>query len=164
MNRKLKLLTYIGRIEGGVLHVPRRRMQHEIAQVMDEPMVEITIRPERRGKTMAQLGAFHGPIVEQIQTDLMATDGVYKSEDRIKQELKEMFLTKVPQFYDDGSPVLIKIRHPERKGVTYDWHYEKVPSLADLSLEQMRDFIDRILEWYQHERGLTIIIDPTGRK
>jgi hypothetical protein len=164
MNKKLKTLTYIGRIEGGVLHVPRRRMQHDISQVMDEPMVEIIIRPEKRGKTQEQLGAFHGPIVEQIQADYMDRDGVYKSEDRIKQDLKEMFLPKVPQFYDDGSPVLIKIRHPERNGVYYDWHYEKVPSLADLSLEQMRDFIDRILEWYQHERGLTIIIDPTQRK
>lgn len=164
MNKKLKTLTYIGRIEGGVLHVPRRRMQHDIAQVMDEPMVEITIRPEKRGKTQEQLGAFHGPIVEQIQADYMARDGVYKSEDRIKFDLKNQFLIKEKKYWSDGSPVLLQIQHPEKKGVTMTWHMEQVPSLADLSLEQMRDFIDRILEWYQHERGLTIIIDPAQRK
>lgn len=36
-------------------------------------------------------------------------------------------------------------------------------SLADLSLEQMRDFIDRILELHLHERGLDIIIDPAEK-
>jgi len=164
MNKKLKTLTYIGRIEGGVLHVPRRRMQHDISQVMDEPMVEIIIRREKRPKTWLQIKAFHGPIIEQIQADYMVREGVYKSEDRIKQELKEMFLKKEPQFYDDGSPVIIKIQHPERSGVTYDWHYEKLPSLADLSIEQMRDFIDAILNHFLHERGLDIQIDPSERK
>lgn len=161
---KLRSLVYIGRIEGGVLYAPRQRIAKDTAQVFDEPVVEISIRPERRGKTWEQLGAFHGPIVEQVQADYMAREGVYKSEDRIKEELKESFLKKVPQFYNDGTPVMIKLRHPERKGVYYDWHFEKTPSLADLSIEEMRDFIDRILEFFQHERGLTIIIDPAEKK
>lgn len=161
---KLRSLTYIGRIEGGVLYAPRQRIAKDTAQVFDEPVVEITIRPERRGKTWEQLGAFHGPIVEQVQADYMAREGVYKSEDRIKEELKEQFLIKKQRFYNDGSPVIRLLKHPERPGIYYEWHYEETPSLADLSIEEMRDFIDRILEFFQHERGLTIIIDPAEKK
>ena len=70
-----------------------------------------------------------------------------------------MFLPKEKQYYTDGSPVMLILQHPERKGVTYQWHLEKTPSLADLSIEQMRGFIDAILEYYLHERGRHIVIE-----
>lgn len=41
-----------------------------------------------------------------------------------------------------------------------EWHVEEIPSLADLSIDDARSFIDAILEFYLHERGLTIVIDP----
>lgn len=162
--KRLTELSYLGSLKSGKITMPRARMKRELALCEDEPDIEIIIRREKRPKTWSQIKVFHGPIVDQIQADYMAREGVYKSEDRIKQELKEMFLKKEPQFYNDGSPVIIKIQHPERKGVTYDWHYEKLPSLADLSIEQMRDFIDAILNYFLHERGLDIQIDPSERK
>lgn len=157
---KLTQRTYIGRIEAGTLYVPRQQIDRDIMQCQDEPQVEITIRPERKGKTQEQLGAFHGPMLDQIQADYMAKDGVYKSTDRIKYELKEAFLTKEKKYWSDGSPVLLQIAHPEKKGVTMTWHMEQVPSLADLSMDEMRSFIDAILTYFLHERGLTIVIDP----
>lgn len=161
---RLTELRYLGSLKDGKITLPRARMERELALCEDEPDIEIIIRREKKPKTWAQIKAFHGPIVEQVQADYMAREGIYKSADRIKQELKEMFLPKVPQFYDDGSPVIIKIQHPERKGVTYDWHLERVPSLADLSIEQMRAFIDAILNHFLHERALDIQIDSAERK
>jgi len=135
MQKEFNQLTYSASIIKGQLHIPNRvAMKNDFLEIGDCESVTLIIKPEGPGKTNAQIRAFHGPILEQIQAYEMAMNAIYKTKDRIKHELKEMFLDKVPQFYDDGSPVLIKIRHPERKGVTYDWHYEKVPSLADLSL------------------------------
>ena len=41
-----------------------------------------------------------------------------------------------------------------------EWHVEEVPSLSDLSIDEARGFINDILEFYLHERGLNIVIDP----
>lgn len=156
---RLNELKYLASLKDGKLTLPRKRMEKELAMCEDEPDVEVIIRREKRPKTWAQIKAFHGPVIDQVQADFMAREGVYKSADRIKQELKEMFLPKEKQFYNDGSPVMIKIAHPERKGVVYEWHLERLPSLADLSIEQMRGFIDAIIEYFRHEVGLEIIID-----
>lgn len=157
--KRLTQLRYLGSLKSGKLKIPRERMERELAMCEDELDIEVIIKREKTAKTRAQINAFHGPIIEQIQADEMAREGLYRSEDRVKQELKEMFLKKEPQYYNDGSPVIIKIQHPERKGVTYDWHFEKLPSLADLSIEQMRAFISAILDHFLHERGLDIQID-----
>ena len=162
--KRLTQLRYLGSLQSGKLKIPRERMERELAMCEDEQDIEVIIRREKQPKTWAQISAFHGPIIEQIQADEMAREGLYRSEDRVKQELKEMFLKKEKQYYNDGSPVIIKIQHPERKGVTYDWHFEKLPSLADLTLQQMRGFIDEILNHFLHERGLRIVIDPELKK
>ena len=156
---RLKPLHYLASLKNGKLTLPRARMEKELAMFEDEPDVEVIIRREKRPKTWPQLKVFHGPIIEQIQSDMMATQGVYQCAERIKNDLKEMFLPKEKQYYTDGSPVMLTLQHPERKGVTYQWHLEQTPSLADLSIEQMRGFIDAILEYYLHERGLQIVIE-----
>lgn len=153
-----KELRYLASLTDGKLNLPRARMERELKAWGNSPDVEVIIREEKRPKSWAQIKAFHGPVCEQVQAHYMDTDGVYKSLDRVKQELKEAFLTKEKQFYSDGSPVMVKILHPERKGVYYDWHMEALPSLADLSIEQMRSFIDAICNWFLHERGLQIEI------
>lgn len=157
---RLTELKYLGSIKSGKLHAPRDRMSKELFQIDDEDDVEIVIRREKRPKSWPQIKTFHGPIVNQVQAHYMDTEGLYKSPDRIKRELKEQFLSKEKQFYDDGSPVMIKVAHPERKGVFYDWHMEVIPSLADLSVEQMRGLIDTILAYFLHERGCNIVIEP----
>ena len=155
---KLKQLTYLGAIKNGKLIAPEKRIKLELSQIEDTPDVVIIIRPEKRPKTHEQIKLFHGPMIEQIQAFYMATEGAYISHDVIKSDLKEQFLPKEKQYYSDGSPVMVKIQHPERKGVTFAWHMEKVPSLSDLSIEQMRSFIDAVLRYFLHERGLHIEI------
>ncbi len=157
---RLTSLHYLASLKNGKLTLPRARMEKELAMFEDEPDVEVIIRREKRPKTWPQLKVFHGTIIEQIQSDMMATQGVYQCAEKIKHDLKEMFLHKEKQYYTDGSPVMLTLQHPERKGVTYQWHLEKTPSLADLSVEQMRGFIDAILEYYLHDRGLHIVIEP----
>jgi hypothetical protein len=88
----------------------------------------------------------------------MSTNGLYKTKDRIKHELKEMFLTKKRRYWSDGSPVIIIIRHPEKKGVFMEWHMEEVPSLAKLTKNQMREFFDAIRDHYLHNFSLDIQI------
>jgi hypothetical protein len=156
---RLTELRYLASLKSGKLQLPRERMAAELSELEDEEGVEVIIRREKRRKTYEQLKAFHGPICEQVQQHYMDTEGLFKSLDHVKEELKEAFLQKEPQFYDDGSPVMVKIKHPERKGVNYDWHMEKIPSLADLSIEQMNGFISAILEYFLHERGFDIVIE-----
>mgnify|MGYP003559068863 FL=1 len=158
---RLKPLHYLASLKDGKLTLPRARMEKELAMCEDEPDVEVIIRREKRPKTWPQLKVFHGTIIEQVQADMMATQGVYQCAEKIKHDLKEMFLPKEKQYYTDGSPVMLTLQPPERKGVTYQWHLEKTPSLADLSIEQMRGFIDAIIEYYLHDRGLHIIIEPS---
>ena len=92
-------------------------MKNDFLAIGDCENVELIIKPQSEGKSNAQIRAFHGPILEQIQSFEMATNGVYKTKDRIKHDLKEAFLQKQRRYWSDGSPVIIKIQHPERKGV-----------------------------------------------
>lgn len=134
-------------------------MQRDFKEIGDCENVQLIIKPEGDEKTSAQIRAFHGPILEQIQSWEMATNGIYKTKDRIKHDLKERFLQKKRRYWSDGSPVIIRIQHPEKKGVSMDWHMEEVPSMAKLSKNQMREFIDAIRDHYLHEYALDIQID-----
>lgn len=87
-------------------------------------------------------------------------EGVYKSLDRVKHELKDQFLQKQKRYWDDGSPVIIKITHPTKQGVSMDWHFEELPSLASLSIDQARSFIDHIIDYFHQKYQYPIVIDP----
>lgn len=153
-------LTYHCSIVKGQLFIPHRaQMQRDFKEIGDCENVTLIIKPEGDEKTSAQIRAFHGPILEQIQAWEMATNGVYKTKDRIKHDLKERFLQKKRRYWSDGSPVIIRIQHPEKKGVSMDWHMEEVPSMAKLTKNQMREFIDAIRDYYLHEYALDIQID-----
>ena len=152
-------LHYPASIQSGKLKVPEEELRRDLKKIDECLFAEVIIREVKKEKTAQQNKAFHGTIIDQVQAFEMATNGEYKSRDRIKQDLKNAFLPKEKQYYSDGSPVLINIPHPEKKGVFYRWHYEKPPSLADLSLDEFRAFIDAILSHYLHECGLTIIIE-----
>jgi hypothetical protein len=156
----MKELSYPASIQNGKLTLPRERLEKDLEKIGECLFCEVVIREPYRGKTAAQLAAFHGTIIDQVQIHYMDTEGVYKGRDMIKAELKDQFLPKEKQYYSDGSPLIRTIKHPERKGVTYQWHEEKPPSLAKLSLDDCRAFIDAILNWFYHERGLTIVIEP----
>lgn len=145
----------IARIESGKLIANKEAIAADVAKMKDGE-VGITIEPYKRLKTWEQLKAFHGPILQQIQADVQEREGVFKSLDRIKDELKNKFLTKEKKYWSDGSPVLLQISHPEKKGVTMTWHMEEVPSLADLTVDRMNSFISEILEFYLHDQGLSI--------
>lgn len=158
--RKLVQLLYLCEIKYGQLLAPRHRIRKDLAEMHDCPEVEMRLRPVGKNKTLAQLAVFHGPIIEQIQAHYMAAEGVYKCRERIKSELKDQFLPKKKQYWDDGSPVLVKIPHPEKKGVWYHWHLEQTPSLSTLTVDGFRGFIDAILAYFLHSEGLSIEIDP----
>jgi len=158
--RKLHRLSWLVEIRDGVMLAPRPRMIREISELADVPEAELVLTQAVNPKTHRQLRTFHGTIIAQIQDFYMAIDGVYKSADRIKHELKQQFLQPVKRYWDDGSPVILRITHPTKTGVKMDWHMEELPSLADLDIEQMNSFIAAIVEYFLHERGLSIEIDP----
>lgn len=162
--RKLVQLLYLCEIKDGQLLAPRPRIRKDLAEMRDCPEVEMRLRPVGKNKTLEQLAVFHGPIIEQIQAHYMAAEGIYKCRERIKAELKDQFLPKKKQYWDDGSPVLVKIPHPEKQGVWYHWHLEQTPSLSTLTVDGFRGFIDAILSHFLHSEGLSIEIDPDQKK
>lgn len=152
-------LTYSASIVKGQLMIHNRAaMKNDFLDIGECEAVTVIIKPESDGKTNAQIRTFHGPILEQIQAWEMAINGLYKTKDRIKHEVKEMFLQKRRRYWSDGSPVIIKIQHPEKKGVFMEWHMEEVPSLSKLTKNQMREFFDAIRDHYLHNHGLDIQI------
>lgn len=159
-HRKLTQLLYLCEIKDGQLLAPRPRIRKDLSEMADCPEVEMRLRPAGKNKTLEQLAVFHGPIIEQIQAHYMACEGVYKCRERIKWELKDQFLPKEKQYWDDGSPILLKIPHPEKKGVWYHWHFEQTPSLSTLTIDAFRAFIDAIINHFLHEKELIIEIDP----
>ena len=162
--RKLTQLLYLCEIKDGQLLAPRPRIRKDLAEMLDCPEVEMRLRPVGKDKTLEQLAVFHGPIIEQIQAYYMAAEGIYKCRERIKSELKDQFLPKKKQYWDDGSPVLVKIPHPEKQGVWYQWHLEQTPSLSTLTVDGFRGFIDAILSHFLHSEGLSIEIYPDQKK
>lgn len=158
--RKLHRLSWLVEIKDGVMLAPRPRMIREISELADVPEAELVLTQAVNPKTHRQLRTFHGPIIAQIQDFYMAIDGVYKSADRIKHELKQQFLQPVKRYWDDGSPVILRITHPTKPDTGFDWHFEELPSLASLDIEQMNSFITSILEYFLHQRGWVIEIDP----
>lgn len=155
--KPLAKISHIARLVSGEL-IGLPDIRAELKQMRDGDVL-FSVSEFKRPKTWEQLKAFHGPILQQIQADIQGREGVFKSLDRIKADLKERFLTKEKKYWDDGSPVLLQIQHPEKKGVTMTWHMEETPSLADLTVEEMNGFISEILEWYLHETGLDIQIN-----
>lgn len=154
-------LSYDAQIIAGQLAIQdRATMQREIKSLPEGANVLLIVKPRGKEKTNAQLRAFHGPVLEQIQAWEQEVNGIYKDKERIKHELKEMFLPKSKQYFKDGMPVMVKILHPERKGVFMEWHVEETPSLAKLSKSEMRAFFDAFRDYYLHERGLDIEIGP----
>lgn len=154
-------LSYEAQIIAGQLAIQdRATMQREIKGLPEGTNVLLIVKPRGKAKTNAQLRAFHGPVLEQIQAWELETNGVYKDVAHIKHELKQAFLPKVKQYFDDGAPKIVKVPHPERKKVFMDWHVEETPSLAKLSKSEMRSFFDAFRHYYLHECGLDIEIGP----
>jgi len=160
MKKDLLSIRWFVEVRDGKIIMPTNLIRQEVSVLNDCPRATLTLKQEGKEKTHAQMRTFHGPIIEQVQAFVMATDGLYKSVDRIKHELKEMFLQKKKRYWDDGSPVIIKIQHPTKEGVFMEWHMEEVPSLTELNISQARSFIDHILDYYL-QRGLVIEIDET---
>lgn len=160
--RKKIDLSYLCSVVNGKLVTPTERLRSEISQLPDCENLVLAIREEKTPKTYEQIKAFHGTVCEQAQACYLEQDGEFMSLDKVKQGLKEQFLVREKQYYNDGTPVMLKLPHPERKGVFYEYHYEALPSLADLSIEQMRSFIDSIIAHFLHDRGFQIVIEkPT---
>lgn len=163
MAKKINL-SYLCSLERGKLKLPRQRVLDELSKLPDCENLVLTIKEEKTPKTYEQIKAFHGTVCEQVQACYLEQDGEFKALDKIKAELKEQFLGREKQYFSDGSPVMLKIPHPERKGVFYEYHYEAVPSLADLSIEQFRGFIDEIIAYFLHQRGWQIVIEEKLKK
>lgn len=100
--RKLHRLSWLVEIRDGKMLVPRPRMVQEISELADVPEAELVLTQAVNPKTHRQLRTLHGPIIAQIQDFYMAVDGVYKSADRVKHELKAQFLQPIKKYWDDG--------------------------------------------------------------
>ena len=51
------------------------------------------------------------------------------------------------------------MQHPDKKNVSYLWHMEVLPSLADLKVDEMNQFISDIISHFWEAHGESIVID-----
>lgn len=163
-NTKNPKLVYKFKEEGGTISGPSKRMQEEANKHYAGEFLLLTIERLKDPKTFEQLKGFHGELLHQVKKCLEEQDGISKPKDKIKRNLKEQFLGYEKEYYSDGTPVVVKIPHPDKKGVFCEWHKESLPSLADLTKERMSNFIEEIIEHFLHERGWPIVIDPDKKK
>jgi hypothetical protein len=152
----------IARIESGKLIADKQAIARDTAKMKDGD-VSIEIKPYVRSKTWEQLKAFHGVIVPQVKAFIEDREGISYTIERIKDDLKNTFLSKAKQFYSDGTPVMVKMAHPDKPKVSYLWHFERVPSLADLKVDEMNQFISDIIAHFWEKHGESIVIDSPER-
>lgn len=157
---KLRLET---QIKNGKLIGIKEDIQNALKGI-EYMSVVVMIEEIKDFKTINQLRGFHGTLLEQVQRYYLETDGEYKSLDKIKNELKEQFLDKVPLYWSDTTPVMNKIEHPEKKGVFFRYHVKVTPSLSGLSKDEMRHFIDKIIYYFSNTCNWHIVIEPNKRK
>lgn len=150
--------TYTGHIINGRITGIGQQLSNDIKDIESQEIL-LTIEPVRRTKTLQQLRAFHGTVLDQVQQCHMEMDGEYMSKDKIKFQLKERHLDKKLLYWSDGTPVMNKVEHPEKPGVYFQYHVKTVPSLADLTKEQMMRFIEAIISEYWHNYQFSIVIN-----
>ena len=146
------------RVSGGKLLLDRKILEGKVSGALDNDRLTLTIEEKVKPKTWEQIKAFHGPILDQIQKHYEDTEGVYLSKDRIKHDLKQRFLVPVKKFFSDGSPVMVRVKHPERD-VYFETQYSEIPSLSDISIDEARGFINTIIDHFLHVENLAISID-----
>lgn len=150
--------TYTGHIINGRITGIGQQLSNDIKDIESQEIL-LTIEPVRRTKTLQQLRAFHGTVLDQVQQCHMEMDGEYMSKDKIKFQLKERHLDKKLLYWSDGTPVMNKVEHPEKPGVYFQYHVKTVPSLADLTKEQMMRFIEAIISEYWHNYQFSIVLN-----
>lgn len=148
----------LARIESGKLIANSQAIAADVAKMKDGD-VSVEIKPYVRSKTYEQLKAFHGVVVPQVQAFIEDREGMHYTPERVKDDLKAEFLQKVKQYYSDGTPVMVKMQHPEKPKVSYMWHFEKTPSLADLKVDEMNQFLSDIIAHFWEKHGESIVID-----
>jgi hypothetical protein len=145
------------RTHEGKLILDRKTLEQKVKGNPDADGLTLIIK-DGRMRSPEQNRAFHGTVLDQVQQAHMDVDGEFISKDRLKEKLKEQFLPKVKRYYEDGSPVMVKIPHPEKPSVFFHWHFEEVPSTADLTVEQFTGFLNEIKAHYLHNYGAAIEI------
>lgn len=154
----MKGKEYNGIIINGKITGIGKELTDDIKAIKEMPII-LKIEPVRRTKTLQQLRAFHGTVLDQVQQCHMEHDGEYMSKDKIKFQLKERHLDKKLLYWSDGTPVMNKVEHPEKPGVYFQYHVKTVPSLADLTKEQMMRFIEAIISEYWHNYQFSIVLN-----
>ncbi len=154
----MKTKRYSGYITNGKITGIGKELSEDIKDIESESIL-MTIQFVKNSKTLQQLRVFHGAILDQVQQCHMEHDGEYMSKDKLKYQLKDRHLDKVPMYWSDGSPIMNRVEHPEKAGVYFQYHVKTVPSLADLSKEQMMRFIEAIISEYWHNYQFSIVLN-----
>ena len=104
--------------------------------------VTIRIRQGTEPKSLQQLKYIHGKVFRDI------ADETGNAPDLVKDELKKKFLSRVVEFVDmETGEVTTRVI---------------VPSLADLTIDEMNRFIDECVQWAGE--WLTLEIEPPDPK
>jgi len=147
------------RVANGKLLLDRKILEGKVSGALDNDRLTLTIEEKVESKTLSQLGAFFAAVLPQYQQDIIEKEGVFKTIEMIKEDLKKQFLVPKKRYWSDGSPIMVNVPHPERKGVVFSWHLEQTPSLSELTKEEMSAFMSAVMHDALHNRNLDIKIE-----
>lgn len=161
--KKILKLKYNCQVKNGRITGIKNDLENDLRNI---EFADIVLIIEEIGdrKTLSQLKAFHGPVLDQVQRCHLENEGEYRSTDKIKEQLKDQFLEKKPIYWSDKTPVMAKVEHPEKDGVFFQYHVKATPSLSELSIAEMNNFITDIIDYYWQNYNWSIVIDESKKQ
>lgn len=158
MARRKKVSVPASVVGGKLVFDDRDLFIRQVSELADSQHMQVDVYP-LNPKTAEQIRAFHGPVCRQVQEIIRELDGTLHQLDMVKHMLKDRFLPKRKRFFTDGTPVMQRIPHPDQDGAFFMHHLEEMPSLSELTMEEMTEFINNIISHFLNKCNRLITIE-----
>ena len=129
--------------------------------VLPEPRrLRITLGEDVEPITLKQLRFFHGPLLQQI-SEQVAVEGVRFTKAVWKRHLKDLFL---PDEFEMVRGLVLDAKTGRMRLAKRATPRKREKSLADLTVKQCSEFIDKVLAHGATEWGVEWSLDPAERE
>jgi len=143
-------LIYHASINGDKIRAPWNSIRREVCEKLTGD-IEMTFEPSKGTRTLRQIRYFHGPLLKSVQEFYQERDGLTKTFDRIKQELKEEYIGIEPLDWDDGTPMLLP--RMDVNGNIIMIRESRTQSLSDIGFEEMKELLSLIVHDFLTRKG-----------
>lgn len=122
--------------------------------------VSVAVGEDEEPITVKQLRFFHGPCLQQI-AEQVVVEGQRFTKPVWKQHLKDLF---IPDRFDMVRGLVLDSRTGKFRLAKRATPRKREKSLADLSVKQMSELIDKTLAYASTEWGVRFELDPLDRE